>query len=298
MISDDDDDDDGDDDQYNETDHDQDSEPFTKNNKSPIDDDDDVEIIVKTEYVQNIGSSDSSAEESEADRPCKHIKTETKRQPQTTYDIKNEDKYPNPNHNHNHNHNDTQPINLRNKFRIVDSKSIKDIPIDTINQISPHKEILKMRIPKKTPSPPPPLLPPTVPRILSEKAQRRLKWMAELEQLSQEEEEEKNKFDIEGIDDGQIVNIGSSVDLSFKLKGYHIKIYFQLVVQNIIDYANGEYEYQETASTEPKILKPRKIDRDNDIKYYKLSITTMRTVLECDADRHKFGIYIFPKGED
>ena len=127
-----------------------------------------------------------------------------------------------------------------------------------------------MRIPKKTTSPPSPTFPSTVPRPLSKKAPRRLAWIAELDESKDEQD---NQFDIEGIDNGQIVNIGSS----FKLEGYHQKVYFQLIIQNIIDYANGEHEFHETA------------------KYYTLSITTLRTVLRCDADRHKFGIYIFLK---
>ena len=44
--------------------------------------------------------------------------------------------------------------------------------------------------------------------------------------------------------------------------------------------------------------KTKNVNATLDTKYYTLSITTMRTVLGCDADRHKFGIYIFPKGKD
>ena len=61
---------------------------------------------------------------------------------------------------------------------------------------------------------------------------------------------------------------------------------------------NGEYEFHETACTKSKMLKHIKINRDSDTKYYTLSITTMSTVLRCDADRHEFGIYTFPKGKD
>ena len=61
-------------------------------------------------------------------------------------------------------------------------------------------------------------------QIIPPKAQRRLQWMAELEEVTQDEHEKNNKFDIEGINDGQIVNIGSSVDLCLKLKRCHNKI--------------------------------------------------------------------------